>query len=194
MKKGLVIIVAILSLFSIDSSSQRRIPIGMEVGLGGGYNFYDSKTNNYFDHSPSFSFRVNMFIGNFFIELGGSQPLSKIKRSIVIGDSSFTSNDELQLNFGTCIVGYKFYLNKKILSVDPYIGFLRTHIDRYDARTAYCGGFYLTRHFKTMFWDLQPSVFFNNRINYTKLNEMNYNLGNLYYSCEIGLAISWDEW
>ena len=197
-KRFLIIFALIITGF-IDLYSQ-EIPIGIEIGTGAGFNLYDSKTSKYFDNSFYWSAQFYMYVGNLFIGFGNNSPSSTNNDSLFIYKKMHYKNEKLLLNFSTIVLGYKIYLDRKrIFSIDPYFGLLKTYVQSnnrksgYDSRIGYCLGFYITRNIKTKLKHFQPYFFFNNRINYSKLSEINSNLGNFYYNTEFGIAFDWGD-
>lgn len=196
MKNKIAILLILFSLISTKKTrSQDGIPIGLEVKLGSAYNMLDTKTSDYLKTNIGWVFEDYMYVGKFFIGITISSSNGNFNNSLKLRETTYKSNESLALEVMTITMGYKFYPQKSNFSIDPYIGLLKTTIasssgdTMYDSKKNFCLGLSLNKYFKTRFRYFQYFVFINSRLNFSKLSQLNTNLGSLYYTAEIGLGI-----
>jgi hypothetical protein len=197
MKMKLFLLSFPLIISSIDIKSQTIVPFGIELRFASCYDILDSKTAHYLNNSIGFTFEDYLNIGNLFVGITLSGTSSQFRDSIKIRNQTHVPNEKFNFDASKIIFGYKFYNRKNTVSIDPYIGWVKTDFESnsshsiYDSRIGYCCGFTINRYFRTKLKNFQPFIFLNNSINFSKLGQINNELGNFYYSCEVGAGFDW---
>jgi len=189
-----IIVTSIIIFLSISAMCQFNKPMGFEIKYGANYDILDSKTVKYISNSYGFNSGYYFYIKDFFIGSSLTTTNTHFTDSLKIKNIIHLPKEKLGLDKSTLITaGYKFYLSENNISIDPYLGWLKTRFVStegekvtYDSKKGVCLGFSINKYFQTKSEFFQYFIFFNNRINYSGLSRINDNLGNLIYSFEIG--------
>jgi hypothetical protein len=194
MLRYILILFTVIITFCSKAISQETAPVGMEVGFGKGINIYGSSTNKYFSNAFPPTPKLYFYFYDVFFGFDLNDYNSTCKKDIVLENKTYSTDDKMTLNFGSFLFGYKFYF-KEDLSIDPYFGFITSSFQSLnDKKVVYtksgnCGGFVINKYFILRKKTIRPLIFFNSRLNYNKLRQMNPDLGNYNLTFDIGLGI-----
>ena len=179
----------------------QRIPIGIRVGCGFGFTAYNGATRHYFSNTPtlcSMSFLTyrGLFIGSVF-----TSPFSRLRDSLTLYDVTHAPHEKLSLELKSWIVGYSIRLPDQRLSIDPYIGMVKTYIQNDNGKTSYASQmrtsvgafvyFYSEPTLKAGKYAGQWFWFVHNRLDIAQLNKLNPQLGSMQYSIQVGFGLHW---
>jgi hypothetical protein len=190
--------VGVLLTCNLIQSFAQYLPFGIRFNTGMGVVVYDANTRQYFNPTVAGAYSVALNYRNFFSSTIFTRPFSRLKDSLMVNGVEHPSTENLKLTLQSWTIGYSFLLPDQRLSIDPYIGLHKTFIENDNGKTSfgsqlgYCGGAYLYYYNKPILnGKVQWYYFLNNQLSFTQLYKLNNQLGNIYYSFQIGFGVRW---
>ena len=219
MKKNLVTIILIcipILTFSQNNRHQTEIKIdkrgnkikrttsnfGLQTGFGFSRISYDSETQKYFGIDKSSTYFLSFFYSNFLLRFSFkpirgalSEPtdtLHFVKDTEPLAGSLNFFRTDVQIGY-TLDLPYNF-------GIEPTLGYLSTSFEAKDENgddmnsiskkvRGFTLGFSINKYFKLRSIGDYLVVYINNNINFSNYSSYNPDLGNSFYSIEMGFAV-----
>jgi len=210
-----VVIIPLLSISQINRNEpkvksdkygneviSKESDFGMLIGFGSSFNYFDSKTKKYLGNNRGRTYKLSLFYKNYLLRLAFKPVVKTTTKPTDIIYFNLPYNPgmlEVINNKIDIVLGYSFDLPYNFC-FEPTLGYLRTPFVVSDTQgneiesisknvSGITAGFSINKYINITPLDSYIVVYIANSINYSNYSKFHPDLGDSFYSFELGLAL-----